>query len=166
MSDDKYWVGKRQDTRDLWVYDPALQHDDPAMIYLYHVNRGTITECGKDQIRKILSTVKDSARNIAVEKYSEWYGTHGNGFVESDRSRKQLEIQRRREDALERHQEYLRKFGKQYSGIAESAGRKHRTTHCYSCKEELDSALRIECNSCSWLICHCGACGCGYEKRL
>lgn len=164
MTDDNYWIGKRQDTRDLWLYDPALQHDDPNMIYLYHVDRGLITECGKDQVRKILSTVKNSARNVAIEKYLKWYGKYGEGFVASDRNRKQIEAQRHRENAIERHREYLLKHGKQYSGVAQSGNRKHRVTHCYSCKAELDSALYIECNACNWLICYCGACGCGYEK--
>jgi hypothetical protein len=56
----------------------------------------------------------------------------------------------------------LRKHGREYTGVTES-NRRHRTTHCYACKEHLDSSLHLECNSCAWLVCYCGACGCGYH---
>ena len=39
-----------------------------------------------------------------------------------------------------------------------------RETHCYSCKEDINSLFELSCNFCKWIICPCGACGCGYEK--
>ena len=40
----------------------------------------------------------------------------------------------------------------------------HRVTHCYSCKSSLDNATDAECLACNWIVCFCGACGCGYSK--
>lgn len=40
--------------------------------------------------------------------------------------------------------------------------RGNRLTHCYSCKVPLDSSVDIECTACNWIICSCGACGCGW----
>jgi hypothetical protein len=34
--------------------------------------------------------------------------------------------------------------------------------HCYSCKSLLTNATELECASCGWILCKCGACGCGY----
>ena len=42
--------------------------------------------------------------------------------------------------------------------------KKSKVWNCYSCKEKLDSKQNITCDSCGWLICYCGACGCGYTK--
>lgn len=39
--------------------------------------------------------------------------------------------------------------------------KRHRTSHCYKCKEPLSSTIHEECSVCHWLICKCGTCGCG-----
>ena len=41
--------------------------------------------------------------------------------------------------------------------------RSHRVTHCYACKELLDNSIDLECTACNWIICSCGACGCGWK---
>jgi len=62
-----------------------------------------------------------------------------------------------------RHQEFLNSLGVNYLGIMPTdIAVKHRVTHCYNCKENLDNNINIECNACHWIICECGACGCGY----
>lgn len=43
-------------------------------------------------------------------------------------------------------------------------GQSRRLTHCYSCKVSLDSAHDLQCTRCKWMICTCGACGCGYGR--
>ena len=40
---------------------------------------------------------------------------------------------------------------------------KHRIAHCWNCKTPLESGVNIECAGCGWIICKCGACGCGYS---
>ena len=43
--------------------------------------------------------------------------------------------------------------------------KKHRRTHCFSCKSPLDNAVDKECPTCGWVACpHCGACGCDYPS--
>lgn len=37
------------------------------------------------------------------------------------------------------------------------------STHCYACKDELDSSIDLQCTACRWILCDCGACGCGYD---
>ncbi|MDO8425290.1 MAG: hypothetical protein Q7T01_02135 [bacterium] len=37
-----------------------------------------------------------------------------------------------------------------------------RRTHCYQCKRTLNSACDASCGQCGWLVCSCGACGCGF----
>jgi len=38
-----------------------------------------------------------------------------------------------------------------------------RVTHCYGCGLHLETGVFLECSICNWLVCTCGACGCGYS---
>ena len=40
-----------------------------------------------------------------------------------------------------------------------------RETHCYDCKQDLNSSDFSICEQCKWIRCPCGACGCGYRDR-
>ena len=62
------------------------------------------------------------------------------------------------------HREFIRKIGKAYKGTSKiSEAKKHRTTHCYNCHRKLDNSIDLECIACKWIICTCGACGCGWN---
>ena len=80
-------------------------------------------------------------------------------------SRDNLEIL---EDASleDRHKANLAFFGCEWKGVRKvdttAAGRRHRVTHCWFCKGHLDNAVDLECVACGWILCQCGACGCGY----
>lgn len=43
--------------------------------------------------------------------------------------------------------------------------KKQRKTHCWNCKKYLETGLFLECSSCGWLVCRCGACGCGRDEN-
>ena len=61
----------------------------------------------------------------------------------------------------ENHKRFLWEDGIPFSGVKKN-GKKSRTTHCYVCKSNIDNELFMECLGCGWIICSCGACGCGY----
>ena len=42
--------------------------------------------------------------------------------------------------------------------------KRKRETHCYGCGHDLSSFEDFSCKKCNWLLCTCGACGCGYHK--
>jgi hypothetical protein len=66
--------------------------------------------------------------------------------------------------AAERHKLHLERLGKPYLGTrAAMCAPLHRVTHCYACKGKLDNAIDVECVACGWILCSCGACGCGYS---
>lgn len=57
---------------------------------------------------------------------------------------------------------YFENMGLANPGIHPAqAHRSRRITHCWACKRPLDNAFDVECNSCNWIVCACGACGCG-----
>lgn len=63
-----------------------------------------------------------------------------------------------------KHREFLRDGGMPYLGTQPTT-KSFRITHCYSCKTDLNSELYKECRACGWIICSCGACGCGYGLK-
>ena len=38
-----------------------------------------------------------------------------------------------------------------------------RHTHCFQCKEQINSQQYDECESCKGIICSCGSCFCEWE---
>ena len=64
----------------------------------------------------------------------------------------------------EKHKVFLSKTKMPYKGTISNSHKKHRVTHCYNCKNKLDNMINIECRACGWIICNCGACGCGYDR--
>lgn len=66
----------------------------------------------------------------------------------------------------ERHALFLRKMGRTNHGVqAANSTKVKRVTHCYSCRNQLDSQVDIECSACQWILCTCGACGCGWTPK-
>jgi hypothetical protein len=59
------------------------------------------------------------------------------------------------------HASFLRKRGLEDRGTRPGFGHR-RLTHCYGCKHDLDNEVDVECVACGWIVCRCGACGCGY----
>ena len=69
--------------------------------------------------------------------------------------------ERNRHRIMARHDSFLRERGIANNRTRDGLGH-HRIAQCYACKTHLDSALDIECTTCGWIICECGACGCGF----
>jgi hypothetical protein len=40
---------------------------------------------------------------------------------------------------------------------------RRRYTHCFSCKQSLNSIDFAVCGECHWIRCDCGACGCSFD---
>ena len=66
-------------------------------------------------------------------------------------------------DLVQSHREYVESKGEKYKGVTRRSKKGHRKTHCYQCQKELDNAIDYECLNCKWMLCWCGACGCGYK---
>jgi len=64
----------------------------------------------------------------------------------------------------EAHEFFLQEHGLDNCDLRPSRG-SQRHTHCYSCAEELDNSVDLECSNCGWIVCVCGACGCGYSTH-
>lgn len=70
-----------------------------------------------------------------------------------------------KEEISRRHQQHMQEYGISYSGEKES-DKLLRYTHCWKCKKDINNIEFLECATCGWIICQCGACGCGYSGTI
>lgn len=68
------------------------------------------------------------------------------------------------QDIEQLHADFLSSKGLKSAGLKRT-NKQHRVTHCYNCKKDLDNSIQVECGNCGWIVCSCGACGCGYSKN-
>lgn len=74
----------------------------------------------------------------------------------------QKDNERSRIETEKLHRKYLGHLGIEHSKLALNVTtNRHRVAHCHNCKGHLDNSIHIECFKCEWIICECGACGCG-----
>lgn len=152
------WVGKFEETGATVVFDTAVKFDGVDDVFGYVPARDVMRQF-KSEFAKSARMVSGGEKDMALSKYLDWKQKHGTTFAEGFVTRKERAIN----NAIKKHKKYLKKIGKEYSGVNPNTSKRHRVTHCYACKEPLDSSFHIECNQCEWLVCECGACGCGYS---
>jgi len=154
------WVGKFLATGAIVVFDHAIKVEGVDNFFGYVPARDLMRQFEPNQ-KDAAHPVVGKEKDAAIRKYVVWKNQYAESFIESEIERLESKIQR----AIQKHKEYLIKIGKPYTGVNLETTKVHRVTHCYSCKGNLDSDFHIECNACGWLICECGACGCGYEYK-
>jgi hypothetical protein len=181
---DTIWVGEVEGRA--LVYDPAIQLPDCPHLFLWNPSNGEMGRYIADLTRKRIKRYSNPSLAAAhIKSYQDWRNSYGAAWLENEKhyyaSRRQreaaqeqerLEHERRKAEAerianltpAERHKERLENLGKEYRGVRPATQNplKRRITHCYTCKMPLDNSIDIECVSCGWILCVCGACGCGY----
>lgn len=90
--------------------------------------------------------------------------TEKNFYQKTYTIKREKELILLREKAKIAHEKLLKEENILYKGAKNSSTTKeHRITHCFRCKNDLETDIDMECIACGWLICVCGACGCTYH---
>jgi hypothetical protein len=135
------WIGSLEN-EGIVLYDPQAQDPkdcDRAILWLS--SRECFERYYKSMVKTYLTTENDPAvRTSTFVKYRNFRA-------------RELEMS---------HRKRIEKLGFRYAGLKPTA-KSHRVTHCYVCKDSLDSSVDVECVNCGWIVCRCGACGCGFE---
>ena len=148
MINNRYWVGERVNSRLLMLFDCSLLHSDSNMVYLYSSKNRTLEVHEKNFSRKILRTVQDERALALIFEFELWFCQHGADFL----AKEQIKYKDRKIE--------IDKWRDQKNLDDVSAFKKKRSTNCYACKANLISGYHKQCNSCGWLVCTCGRCGC------
>ena len=165
------WVVAFIKTGALIVFDPKLQVAEHEWVNLYSLNVNGIRPFERSIVREKIRRASPSEHVQAVQAYAEWSLNDNGAFIAGELLAKAQEEKKSADDLrlsehrtrVERHKEFLEKLGKTGGAILIEP-RGYRATHCYACKCDLSSMSNLECTNCGWLICKCGACGCGYSK--
>lgn len=140
----KFWVG-RHESRGLVVIPKTSMSPRSVSFEVYFVDQDRVADCNADIMHKFTtgSGISPDEESTALQAFLTLrYG--------------ELEAKNRR--FLERH-------GRVFAGTQpRSKTLPFRVTHCYACKEHLDSTTNLECIACHWILCQCGACGCAYDR--
>jgi hypothetical protein len=157
-----YWLGLIDD-RGIFVFDPSIQADGSSeYVLLYEVNQAWLVQIAKDLARRSLKPCRGNSPTelrAAVLAF-----LHRDELIAQRKEKERLthEIAERAE--LERkHKEFLKSRGLT-AHMVKMDHIHRRVTHCYCCAAPLDSERDWGCSVCRWILCGCGACGCGYQR--
>ncbi len=169
MSDENVWVG--QGPLGLVVFDRSIQLEDGSVL-LYVVKEDHVRKFVAQELRQLL--VKESSSECISEarrKYRNWKkffssrlkaAAQAEAFsFEKERQEEEELLATRRKEAEESHRKRLERFNIEYTGVRKISYERWREANCWNCAAPLDNAIDIECVSCGWILCRCGACGCG-----
>ena len=173
--DNDIWVGSFSNTGSIIVYDPSMQIQGQKNIYAYSVARGVMRQFDPEDIRQKVTTLAHETRFQEIALYELWKEQHGSAFLASEplrlsdeagridaaNVRKAKEDEKNAAEIIRRHNEYLEDNGLPIPERRVLAPSTPRMTHCWNCKKPLSNLISVECESCKWIICSCGACGCG-----
>lgn len=179
QSTDKLWVGV-VDGRAL-VYDPAMQIQDSAHLYLWNPTVNKMEQYVRSILKPQIKSHPDAAAcGHLTEQYRSWHLSLGSAWLVAETERLREMVRReakrmaraakeaadREEEIIERHRKTMERLGLPPTTVQRAVERdaKQRTSHCYKCKEFLDGSLDLQCTACAWILCECGACGCGYSS--
>jgi hypothetical protein len=158
------WFGKYKNM--LFLFDNTFKIEGIDQLF------GYASSCNHMQQFDINSTeihrnphVSDLEKKESIMKYREWRCAEGDTYIKEQLELEELFKNRQKnKEIVAKNQKYLEKIGKIFWGVKVNSTKEHRNTHCYLCKKTLDSSSHIECSVCGWLICECGACGCGFNQ--
>ncbi len=135
----KLWAGEFFDG-EVVIFDPALQHAvETDWVYLWSVDRQAARPFVRDIARNAIRVVEGERKQTLIMEYL-------------------------RDKAIANRRSLFRRLGLPYKETRAATGRSStrvRKTWCWNCKSDLDNRIQLECNDCGWIICECGACGCG-----
>ena len=157
----RFWVGCHTKIG-LVVLDPSGQATDETQVSLYVLKEDRVGVFQRSVIRSQLLPAQISPTEVcrAADAYLRY---------EINKPQKDFENQTRENRRLLeiKHKNFVAERGQAYSGVRIREGsRRPRASWCWSCKTGLNSSSNLECVTCGWILCECGACGCGKQSIL
>lgn len=155
------WIGRHEVDGDLLVFDPERSAANSGNYALFSLTQRRQRVFPISVIREKIVAVGDTAE--WEQAFEDYRNARVNADAEAN-NRKADDAARRQRLIVDKHRAFLNTRKLPYRGTRpQGTNRVHRVTHCYSCKSNLNNEQHPECAACGWIICFCGACGCGYE---
>jgi hypothetical protein len=157
----KIWIG--QFAKRVVVYDSEMQPKGGQYVYLWDSSTQLIEQYVAEISRQVFSRVIDTTvSDQTLAAYNNWKAVGSADWLAQVEAMNGSAAAAERA-LTERHMQRLQGLGLPYRGVR-MATTFPRIAHCYACKAKLDNKVDVECVVCSWILCTCGACGCGYAE--
>ena len=145
---DKYWIGKVGNA--FFIYDTEIQSGEIETVTLFSYSFDQPVKLDKNLVRQRIYKVPPENENLndILRRYRNW-----KQFYRS-------ELEKINSEFILDTTEFLNNV---QSGVVKAYwGRK---AHCYKCATSLTGKRGNICRKCFWIICSCGACGCGWNPN-
>lgn len=143
----EYWCGIVGSA--VFVFDPDIQSSTDEAITLFSFVHDRPVKLDKGIVKSRIKACKDESKTKdALKRFQSW-----KKFYRS-------ELSAINEALPFDTAAFLRNV--QDGKIKASWGRK---AHCYNCGISLMGKRGNICEKCFWIVCNCGACGCGWSRR-
>ena len=155
------------DNEGTYVWDRNIQPECKWLCLLWCYDNKTFDIYETRLVKSYVKPVAEPALEaLAIESYRTWDSENGTNFFNGKRieliNNIKASLEAKTTALNEKHRTFLREKGLPDNGVRPvTEGRSHRVTHCWNCKGHLDNTVNVECATCGWIICNCGACGCG-----
>lgn len=153
MEEDFWWCGEGSGVLESFLYDKSIQTEEETVL-LYTLRNNTVRRFAALAVRGSVKAEKNEQQiHILKANYRNWINQHRDYLKSLVLIEKNL---------TEKHQHRLESLGIEYKGVRRNLNVIQRATICWKCKNSLNSEIDLECIVCGWILCSCGACGCGY----
>lgn len=163
-------------SRKVIVYDPEINPRRSSSSYVFDADTSRMLRYPRATLSNTVERLPsdDSRVGRALAAYEAWLNEEGTTFAADQRRRREesLVVEQTYADQFDAtadaHASFLRDRGIDYTDghSVRVTPTKQREAHCYNCKAQLSTKVDIECCRCGWMVCTCGACGCGYGQMF
>ena len=160
------------------LYDPDIQDKrDLSQVILWNAQSFEYSSHQRAETKLCVKRITDEAtREKVISKYQDFI--KGGQNLDFEELSAYEYSDRRKSVGIVLHQRRLKLLNIDYNGIRHSK-KKPRNVSCYNCKKRqsgggresttyrmLGESDNFSCVNCDWLICLCGACGCGWKREI
>ncbi len=168
----KVWVGRL--SQKSVVFDSEMQPINRHHVYLWDPAANDMQKYVAEITRGVIRKHNDREQsNNIISLYEAWKSKNLSAWLarvaeintdDADDDGKVASRKESRELSItEKHKVKLKSAGKPYIGTRQAAPNiPRRVSNCYSCQNTVDNSINLECIACGWILCKCGACGCGF----
>jgi hypothetical protein len=160
------WVGSYYEKT--LIFDPSWRNESSNFVLFWDANSLGFALYPATMARKRIRKAATDVASVAISCFDKWVDSYGSKLSDLSQVRREAKLFALDGDLTldERHEKHLIRFGVPYRRSQKTTMARFRTTHCWACKQSISTTTDHQCLTCAWILCNCGACGCGYQEAL
>jgi len=158
------WVGSYYEKT--LVFDLSWRDEASTFVLFWDANDASFALYPATMARRRIRKAEDDVASKTISRFDKWAKDHGRALSDVSQIRFEAKLVGLDGDMTldERHEKHLIRSRIQYRGSEQATTARFRIASCWSCKQSISTTTDRQCVICEWILCNCGACGCGYHK--